>query len=62
MLQGIEVVKMDEFKYLVVNHTKHQITLKKGWRLVSEICDRRVAKRVKVNINKIVVRPAVVYG
>lgn len=72
-MQGVEVVKVDEFKYLgstVQSNGECGKEVKKrvqagwsGWRRVSGvICDRRVAARVKGKVYKTVVRPAMLYG
>ncbi|XP_051788831.1 uncharacterized protein LOC127529414 [Erpetoichthys calabaricus] len=72
-MQGVELVKVDEFKYL--GSTVHSNgdcgrEVKKrvqagwnGWRSVSGvICDRRVSARVEGKVYRTVVRPAVLYG
>ena len=72
-LQGVEVGKVDGFKYLgstVQSNGECGREVKKrvqagwsGWRRVAGvICDRRVAARVKGKVYKTVVRPAMLYG
>ncbi len=72
-LQGADVMKVDEFKYLgsvVQSNGECGREVKKrvqagwsGWRRVSGvICDRRIPARVKGKVYKTVVRPAILYG
>uniref|UniRef100_A0A8C4NFF6 ribonuclease H n=1 Tax=Eptatretus burgeri TaxID=7764 RepID=A0A8C4NFF6_EPTBU len=72
-LQGVEVGKVDGFKYLgstVQSNGECGREVKKrvqagwsGWRRVAGvICDRRGAARVKGKVYKTVVRPAMLYG
>lgn len=72
-MQGIEVTKVDQFKYLgstVQSNGECGREVKKriqagwnGWRRVSGvICDRKIAPRVKGRMYKSVVRPAMLYG
>ena len=72
-LQGVEVVKVDGFKYLgstVQSNGECGREVKKrvqagwsGWRRVAGvICDRRVSARVKGKVYKTVVRPAMLSG
>ncbi|KAJ8375265.1 hypothetical protein SKAU_G00058450 [Synaphobranchus kaupii] len=72
-MQGVEVAKVDEFKYLgstVQSNGDCDREVKKrvqagwcGWRRVTGvICDRRVPARVKGKVYSRVVRPAMLYG
>ncbi|XP_051790978.1 uncharacterized protein LOC127529870 [Erpetoichthys calabaricus] len=72
-MQGVELVKVDEFKYLgstVQSNGGCGREVKKrvqagwnGWRRVSGmICDRRVSARVKGKVYRTVVRPAMLCG
>ena len=72
-LQGTEVAKVNEFKYLgstVQSDGKCDREVKRrvqagwtGWRRVTGvICDRMVPARVKGKVYKTVVRPAMLYG
>jgi len=72
-LQGTEVAKVDEFKYLgstVQSNGECGREVKKrvqagwnGWRKVSGvICDRRVPANMKGKVYKTAVRPAMLYG
>ena len=72
-MQGEEVAKVDDFKYLgstVQSNGECGREVKKrvqagwnGWRRMSGvICDRRVPARVKGKVYKVAVRPAMVYG
>ena len=72
-MQGGEVAKVDEFKYLgstVQGNGECDREVKKriqsgwnGWRRVSGVvCDKRISARVKGKIYKTVVRPAMLYG
>ena len=72
-MQGEEVVKVDDFKYLgstVQSNGECGREVKKrvqagwnGWRRMSGvICDRRVPARVKWKVYKVAVRPAMLYG
>ena len=72
-MQGEEVAKVDDFKYLgstVQSNGECGREVKKrvqagwnGWRRMSGvICDRRVPARVKGKVYKVAVRPAVLYG
>ena len=72
-MQGVGLVKVDEFKYLgstVESNGECRREVKKrvqagwsGWRRVSGvICDRQVPARMKGKIYKKVVRPAMLYG
>ncbi|KAJ8376011.1 hypothetical protein SKAU_G00065910 [Synaphobranchus kaupii] len=72
-MQGVEVAKVDEFKYLgstVQSNGDCDREVKKrvqagwcGWRRVTGvICDRRVPVRVKGKVYSRVVRPAMLYG
>ncbi|XP_051780741.1 uncharacterized protein LOC127527129 [Erpetoichthys calabaricus] len=72
-MQGIELVKVDEFKYLgstvqsngdVGREVKKRVQA--GWsewrRVSGVICDRRISARVKGKVYRTVVRPAMLYG
>ena len=72
-LQGVEVAKVNEFKYLgstVQSNGGCDREVKKrvqagwnGWRRVTGvICDKRVPARVKGKMYKTVVRPSMLYG
>ena len=73
-MQGEEVTKVDDFKYLGSTvHTNGECgrEVKKrvqagcnGWRRMSGgvICDRRVPARVKGKVYMVAVRPAMLYG
>ena len=72
-MQGEEVAKVEDFKYLgstVQSNGEYGREVKKrvqagwnGWRRMSGvICDRRVPARVKGNVYKVAVRPAMLYG
>ena len=72
-MQGGEVTKVDDFKYLdstVQSNGECGREVKKrvqagwnGWRRMSGvICDRRVPARVKGKVYKVAVRPAMLYG
>ena len=72
-MQGEEVAKVDDFKYLgstVQSNGECGREVKKrvqagwnGWRRMSGvICDRRVPARVKGKVYKVAVRPAMLYG
>ena len=72
-MQGEEVVKVEDFKYLgstVQINGECGREVKKivqagwnGWRSMSGvICDRRVPARVKGKVYKVAVRPAMLYG
>ncbi|KAG2462952.1 YSM6 protein, partial [Polypterus senegalus] len=72
-MQGVELAKVDEFKYLestVQSNGDCGREVKKrvqagwnGWRKMSGIiCDRRVLARVKGKVYRKVVRPAMLYG
>ena len=72
-MQGEEVAKVDDFKYLgstVQSNGECGREVKKrvqagwnGWRRMSGvICDRRVPARVKGKVYRVVVRPAKLYG
>ena len=72
-MQGEEVVKVDDFKYLgstVQSSGECGSEVKKkvqagwnGWRRMSGvICDRRVPARVKGKVYRVAVRPAMLYG
>ena len=72
-MQGEEVVKGVDFKYLGSNvqfNCEYRRELKKivqagwnGWRrMPGMFCDRRVPARVKVKVFKVAVRPAMLYG
>ena len=72
-MQGGEVTKVDEFKYLgstVQGNGECDREVKKriqagwnGWRRVSGvICDRRISAKIKGKMYKTVVRPAMLYG
>ncbi|MCJ8737661.1 hypothetical protein PDJAM_G00026650 [Pangasius djambal] len=72
-LQGEEVKKVQEFKYLgstVQSNGQCGKEVKKrvqagwnGWRKVSGVlCDRKISARIKGKVYKTVVRPAMLYG
>ncbi|KAK3563935.1 hypothetical protein QTP86_006208 [Hemibagrus guttatus] len=72
-LQGEEVKKVQEFKYLgstVQNNGECAKEVKKqvqagwnGWRKVSGVlCDRKISVRIKGKVYRTVVRPAMLYG
>ncbi|MCJ8736303.1 hypothetical protein PDJAM_G00258220 [Pangasius djambal] len=72
-LQGEEVKKVQEFKYLgstVQSNGECGKEVKKrvqagwnGWRKVSGVlCDRKISARIKGKVYKTVVRPAMLYG
>ena len=72
-MQGEEVAKVDDFKYLgstVQSNGECGREVKKrvqagwnGWRRMSGvICDRRVPARVKGKVYNVAVRPAMLYG
>ena len=72
-MQGEEVTKVDDFKYLgstVQSNGECGREVKKrvqagwnGWRRMSGvICDRRVPARVKGKVYKVAMRPAMLYG
>ncbi|MCJ8733950.1 hypothetical protein PDJAM_G00229570 [Pangasius djambal] len=72
-LQGEEVKKVQEFKYLgstVQSNGEYGKEVKKrvqagwnGWRKVSGVlCDRKISARIKGKVYKTVVRPAMQYG
>ncbi|KAK3512658.1 hypothetical protein QTP70_020884 [Hemibagrus guttatus] len=72
-LQGEEVKKVQEFKYLgstVQSNGECGKEVKKrvqagrnGWRKVSGVlCDRKISARIKGKVYRIVVRPAMLYG
>ena len=72
-LQGVEVARVDEFKYLgstVQSNGECGREVKKrvqagwsGWRKVTGvICDRRISAKIKGKVYKTVVRPAMLYG
>uniref|UniRef100_A0A3B3I9A4 ribonuclease H n=1 Tax=Oryzias latipes TaxID=8090 RepID=A0A3B3I9A4_ORYLA len=72
-LQGAEVKKVQEFKYLgstvqcdgeCGKEVKRRVQAGwSGWRKVSGVlCDRRVSARLKGKVYKTVVRPALLYG
>ncbi|MCJ8739512.1 hypothetical protein PDJAM_G00048010 [Pangasius djambal] len=72
-LQGEEVKKVQEFKYLgstVQSNGECGKEVKKrvqtgwnGWRKVSGVlCDRKISVRIKGKVYKTVVRPAMLYG
>ncbi|MCJ8739298.1 hypothetical protein PDJAM_G00045650 [Pangasius djambal] len=72
-LQGEEVKKVQEFKYLgstVQSNGECGKEVKKrvqagwnGWRKVSGVlCDRKISARIKWKVYKTVVRPAMLYG
>ncbi|KAK3523817.1 hypothetical protein QTP70_010429 [Hemibagrus guttatus] len=72
-LQGEEVKKVQEFKYLgstVQSNGECGKEVKKrvqagwnGWRKVSgDLCDRKISARIKGKVYRTVVRPAMLYG
>ncbi|KAK3538563.1 hypothetical protein QTP86_006726 [Hemibagrus guttatus] len=69
-LQGEEVKKVQEFKYLGSTVQSNGECGKKrvqagwnGWRKVSGVlCDRKISARIKGNVYRTVVRPAMLYG
>ncbi|KAK3520398.1 hypothetical protein QTP70_024152, partial [Hemibagrus guttatus] len=72
-LQGEEVKKVQEFKYLgstVQNNGESGKEVKKrvqagwnGWRKVSGVlCDQKISARIKGKVYRTVVRPAMLYG
>ncbi|KAK3569451.1 hypothetical protein QTP86_030088 [Hemibagrus guttatus] len=72
-LQGEEVKKVQEFKYLgstVQSNGEYEKEVKKrvqagwnGWRKVSRVlCDRKISARIKGKVYRTVVRPAMLYG
>ncbi|KAK3555144.1 hypothetical protein QTP86_009995 [Hemibagrus guttatus] len=72
-LQGEEVKKVQEFKYLgstVQSNGECGKEVKKrvqagwnGWRKVSGVlCDRKISARIKGKVYRMVVRPAMLYG
>ncbi|KAK3505891.1 hypothetical protein QTP70_019450 [Hemibagrus guttatus] len=72
-LQGEEVKKVQEFKYLgstVQSNGEYGKEVKKrvqagwnGWRKVSGVlCDRKISARIKGKVYRTVVRPAMLYG
>ncbi|KAK3567223.1 hypothetical protein QTP86_014414, partial [Hemibagrus guttatus] len=72
-LQGEEVKKVQEFKYLgstVQSNGECGKEVKKrvqagwnGWRKVSEVlCDQKISARIKGKVYRTVVRPAMLYG
>ncbi|KAK4307254.1 hypothetical protein Pmani_020967 [Petrolisthes manimaculis] len=73
-LQGVEVAKVNEFKYLgstVQSNGECGREVKKkrvqagwsGWRKVTGvICDRRVSAKMKGKVYKTVVKPSMLYG
>ncbi|XP_051788839.1 uncharacterized protein LOC127529415 [Erpetoichthys calabaricus] len=72
-MQGVELAKVNEFKYLgstvqsngdCGREKKKRVQAEwNGWRRVTGvICDRRVSARVKGKVYKAVVRPAMLYG
>ncbi|KAK3564694.1 hypothetical protein QTP86_024843 [Hemibagrus guttatus] len=72
-LQGEEVMKVQEFKYLgstVQSNGECGKEVKKrvqagwnGWRKVSGVlCDRKISARIKGKVYRTVVRPAMLYG
>ena len=72
-MQGVEVSKVDEFKYLgstIQSNGECSREVKRrvqagwnGWRRVTGvICDRRVSAKMKGKVYKTVVRPAMMYG
>ncbi|KAK3524760.1 hypothetical protein QTP86_002555 [Hemibagrus guttatus] len=73
MLQGEEVKKVQEFKYLgstVQSNGESGKEVKKrvqagwnGWRKVSGVlCDKKISARIKGKVYRTVVRPAMLYG
>lgn len=72
-MQGVEVLKVDDFRYLgstIQSNGQCRKQVKKrvqagwsGWTRVSGVmCDRRIAAGVKGKVYKTVVRPAMMYG
>ncbi|KAK3510351.1 hypothetical protein QTP70_004935 [Hemibagrus guttatus] len=72
-LQGEEVKKVQEFKYLgstVQSNGEYEKEVKKrvqagwnGWRKVSGVlCDQKISARIKGKVYRTVVRPAMLYG
>ena len=72
-LQGIEIEKVEEFKYLgstVQSNGECSREVKRrvqagwnGWRRATGvICDRKISARMKGKMYKVLVRPAVMYG
>ena len=72
-LQGIEVAKVDDFKYLgstVQGNGECNREVKKrvqaawnSWRIMTGIlCDKKIPSRVKEKVYKTAVRPAMLYG
>ena len=73
MLEGIQLPKVENFKYLgclLQNDGKSNREVKRkvqaGWnawkKITGVICDRRIAPRVKGKIYKVAVRPAMIFG
>ena len=74
-LEGEEVKRVETFKYLgstlaedgeldaEVNH-RHRVESRwRNWKKVSGVlCDRRMKVKIKGNVYKTIVRPAMVYG
>ena len=68
-MQGEEVAKVEDFKYLgstVQSNGEVKKRVQAGWngwrRMSGVICDRRVPARVKGKMYKVAVRPAMLYG
>ncbi|KAK3537900.1 hypothetical protein QTP70_022440, partial [Hemibagrus guttatus] len=62
-LQGEEVKKVQEFKYLGSTVQKRVQAGWNGWRKVSEVlCDRKISARIKGKVYRTVVRAAMLYG